>query len=208
MNAHDDDEAHAYPSNPSRANLTPSSPPPSFRSRSSSPSSRRLLHDASRSRNDGNENGGGDGDADQTLADAFNDGSDSEADDQPDDRQRLMRANPEPQSLGGNDGGGYNGSYDGNNAAAASSSESSLGGGGGGQQQQQQPPQQQQQSRGLFRRPTILPSFATSSSGTSRAVASSNDGVFANLAAKPERGEKTEDLPPVCIFPYRALSPC
>ena len=62
------------------------------------------------------------------------------------------------------------------------------------------PPQQQQQSRGLFRRPTILPSFATSSSGTSRAVASSNDGVFANLAAKPERGEKTEDLPPVCIL--------
>ena len=201
MNAHDDDEAHAHPSNPSRANLTPSSPPPSFRSRSSSPSSRRLLHDASRSRNDG-----GDGDADQTLADAFDDGSDSEADDQPDDRQRLMRANPEPQSLGGSAGGDYNGSYDGNNAAAASSSESSLG--GAGQQQQQEPPQQQRQSRGLFRRPTILPSFATSSSGTSRAVASSNDGVFANLAAKPERGEKTEDLPPVCIFPYRALSPC
>ena len=193
MNAHDDDEAHAYPSNPSRANLTPSSPPPSFRSRSSSPSSRRLLHDASRSRNDG-----GDGDADQTLADAFDDGSDSEADDQPDDRQRLMRANPEPQSLGGSAGGDYNGSYDGNNAAAASSSESSLG--GAGQQQQQEPPQQQRQSRGLFRRPTILPSFATSSSGTSRAVASSNDGVFANLAAKPERGEKTEDLPPVCIL--------
>ena len=193
VNAHDDDEAHAHPSNPSRANLTPSSPPPSFRSRSSSPSSRRLLHDASRSRNDG-----GDGDADQTLADAFDDGSDSEADDQPDDRQRLMRANPEPQSLGGSAGGDYNGSYDGNNAAAASSSESSLG--GAGQQQQQEPPQQQRQSRGLFRRPTILPSFATSSSGTSRAVASSNDGVFANLAAKPERGEKTEDLPPVCIL--------
>ena len=201
MDAHDDDEAHAHPSNPSRANLTPSSPPPSFRSRSSSPSSRRLLHDASRSRNDG-----GDGDADQTLADAFDDGSDSEADDQPDDRQRLMRANPEPQSLGGSAGGDYNGSYDGNNAAAASSSESSLG--GAGQQQQQEPPQQQRQSRGLFRRPTILPSFATSSSGTSRAVASSNDGVFANLAAKPERGEKTEDLPPVCIFLYRVLSPC
>ena len=196
VNAHDDDEAHAHPSNPPRANLTPSSPPPSFRSRSSSPSSRRLLHDASRSRNDG-----GDGDADQTLADAFDDGSDSEEDDQPDDRQRLMRANPEPESLGGSAGGGYNGSYDGNSAAAASSSESSLGGGAGQQQQQQPPPpQQQQQSRGLFRRPTILPSFATSSSGTSRAVASSNDGVFANLAAKPERGEKTEDLPPVCIL--------
>lgn len=204
VNAQDDDEAHSHPSNPSRANLTPSSPPPSFRSRSSSPSSRRLLHDESRNRNDGNHDAGDD-DADQTLADAFDDGSDSEADDQPDDRQRLMRANPEPQSLGASGSGGYNGGYDGNNAAAASSSESSLAGGGQQQQQQQQQPQpqQQQQSRGLFRRPTILPSFATSSSGTSRAVASSNDGVFANLAAKPERGEKTEDLPPVCIFPYR-----
>lgn len=27
-------------------------------------------------------------------------------------------------------------------------------------------------------------------------ISSSNDGVFANLAAKPERGEKNEDLPP------------
>jgi len=28
----------------------------------------------------------------------------------------------------------------------------------------------------------------------------SNDGVFANLDAKPERGEKLEEQPPVCLF--------
>jgi hypothetical protein len=32
-------------------------------------------------------------------------------------------------------------------------------------------------------------------------ISSSNDGVFANLAAKPERGEKNEDLPPVSYIP-------
>lgn len=49
----------------------------------------------------------------------------------------------------------------------------------------------------LPRRQTILPSFSIPSSGASRVISSSNDGVFANLAAKPERGEKNEDLPPV-----------
>ncbi len=29
---------------------------------------------------------------------------------------------------------------------------------------------------------------------------SSNDGVFANLSAKPEHGEKTEEQPPVSPF--------
>ena len=33
-------------------------------------------------------------------------------------------------------------------------------------------------------------------------ISSANDGVFANLAAKPERGEKNEDLPPVCSLGY------
>lgn len=33
--------------------------------------------------------------------------------------------------------------------------------------------------------------------------ASSNDGVFANLSAKPERGEKLEEeKPPVCCLSY------
>jgi hypothetical protein len=43
----------------------------------------------------------------------------------------------------------------------------------------------------------MLPTFTAPASGGSRQIASSNDGVFANLAAKPERGEKNDDLPPV-----------
>ncbi|EAU36528.1 conserved hypothetical protein [Aspergillus terreus NIH2624] len=163
VNAHDDDEPHSHSSIPLHSNLTPSSPPPSFRSRSSSISSRRLLHDPSRSN-----------DEDQTLADAFGDGSDSEAEDEPDDRQRLMRAHPEPRTAG-----------DSSTEAAASSSGASSG------QSGSQPP------AGIVRRQTLLPSFTSSqSSGGGRVIHSSNDGVFANLAAKPERGEKNEDLPP------------
>lgn len=60
----------------------------------------------------------------------------------------------------------------------------------GNEQQQSSDPRS-----GIQRRQTILPSFSTGS----RVISSTNDGVFANLAAKPERGEKTEDLPPVCI---------
>ncbi|KAJ5380008.1 uncharacterized protein N7496_002436 [Penicillium cataractarum] len=122
VNAHDEeDDSHSYPLNPTRSNLTPTSPPPSFRSgsRSSSPSSRRLLHGDPLHNDD-----------DQTLADAFGDEDGSDDDEEPDDRQRLMRANPDTGIRG------------------------------------------------------------------SRSVAPSNDGVFANLAAKPERGEKNEDLPP------------
>lgn len=139
------------------------------------------------------------------MADAFDDGSDSEGDEEPDGRQRLMRANPEPQGfadVGGN-GGDYASSGNGGNGnAVAGSSGSGVSDGVRGQDQGQppQPQQQRQQGRGLFRTTTILPSFLTSSSGTSRAMTASNDGVFANLAAKPERGESKEDLPPVRIF--------
>lgn len=101
-----------------------------------------------------------------------------------------MRANPEPRLFAGSSG-----DYDNDNAAASSSSQ------GGGQQEQAQ-----QQGRPIFRRPTILPSFTPSSSGPGRVIAS-NDGVFANLAAKPERGEKNEDLPPVgFLFLFLFLS--
>jgi len=181
VNAHDEDDLNSYPSNPSRSNshLAPSSPPPSFHSRSSSPSSRRLLNDDSRRAED----------ADQTLADAFDDGSDSEAENEPDDRQRLMRANPEPRSFAS--GSDFNNDDNGGGSAAPSSSSQ-----GGGQGQQDQT---QQQGRGIFRRLTILPSFTPSSSALGRVIGS-NDGVFANLAAKPERGEKNEDLPPVGFF--------
>lgn len=53
------------------------------------------------------------------------------------------------------------------------------------------------------RRVTMLPAFNTPTPAPSGRVVgggngSTNDGVFANLAAKPERGEKTEDQPPVC----------
>lgn len=51
------------------------------------------------------------------------------------------------------------------------------------------------------RRVTMLPAF-NASQPSGRVVggnSSTNDGVFANLAAKPERGEKTEDQPPVCL---------
>jgi hypothetical protein len=34
---------------------------------------------------------------------------------------------------------------------------------------------------------------------------SGSDGVFANLAAKPEAGEKTEEHPPVCFSPVMCL---
>ncbi|KAA8649816.1 hypothetical protein EYZ11_005501 [Aspergillus tanneri] len=166
VNAHDDEEApQSHSSIPHRSSsLTPSSPPPSFHSRSSSPSSRHLLRDDPHG-----------SDADQTLAAAFGDESDSEADDEPDDRQRLMRAQPEPQSMS-----------DSNSATGASSSGTST----------QQPSQERQRASGMQRRQTILPSFSPSSSGPGRMISSSNDGVFANLAAKPERGEKNEDMPP------------
>ncbi|KAF7122169.1 hypothetical protein CNMCM5793_000126 [Aspergillus hiratsukae] len=162
VNAHDeDDEVASHSSIPlqTASTPTPSSPPPSFHSRSSSLSRRLLQNDPHRS------------DADQTLADAFGDGSDSEADDEPDDRQRLMRAHPEQSSVSGGE-------------AAPSSAAN------------EPPSQRNQSSSTLQRRPTILPSFSTPPSGAGRVISSSNDGVFANLAAKPERGEKNEDLPP------------
>lgn len=149
--------------NPARSDLAQTSPPPSFRSRSSSPSSRRLLHNDPL-RND-----------DQELADAFGDEDESDDDDEPDDRQRLMRANPDgwaPPDHG--------------QTTTSSSSES--------RNDAQEP---SRGAPGIPRRQTMLPSFTTPGSGGSRSVAPSNDGVFANLAAKPERGEKNEDLPPV-----------
>jgi hypothetical protein len=107
--------------------------------------------------------------ADHALEDAFDDGNDSDDGDEPDDRQRLMRGNPSAQSP----------------TTPISSSQDNAGG-----------PQQPS----IQRRVTMLPTFATMATTSSRVVGtgSSNDGVFANLNAKPERGEKQEeDLPPV-----------
>ncbi|KAL4808444.1 hypothetical protein BDV18DRAFT_135022 [Aspergillus unguis] len=167
VNAHDDDDAP-----PSIAlQPTPSSPPPSFRSRSrsASHSSRHLLRDDPLHRNS----------TDQTLADAFDD-SDSEAgEDEPDDRQRLMRAQPSAIET--------NNTSTGETVGAASSSGANT---GAPTESNAAPP------RGIQRSLTSLPFFGGTSSSNANRHISSNDGVFANLAAKPERGEKSEDLPP------------
>ncbi|KAJ5898884.1 hypothetical protein N7495_003628 [Penicillium taxi] len=161
VNARDEDDSQSYQLHPTRSDPHSTSPSPSFHSSTSSPSSRQLLHSDPLSNDDD----------DQTLADAFGDEDESDEDDEPDDRQRLMRGNPDVRSP-----------LD-NGPMSSSSSESTIG------------MQDQSHISGLTRRPTILPSFTSTSSG-SRAIVPSNDGVFANLAAKPERGEKNEDLPP------------
>lgn len=120
-------------------------------------------------------------DADRTLADTFDDGEGSagESDGEGDDRQRLMRASASTTNFTAN---GVQG------------------------------PERMQ------RRVTELPTFispanhcntntaVTSSTNVNltrsggvpaSAFSSSNDGVFANLDAKPEIGEKTEEQPPV-----------
>ncbi len=63
---------------------TPSSPPPSFRSRTSSPTSRHTRRDSDTATG-----------VDQMLADTFDaDGIDSDEENDGDDRQRLMRGTP------------------------------------------------------------------------------------------------------------------
>ncbi|KAH8593759.1 hypothetical protein B0O99DRAFT_626087 [Bisporella sp. PMI_857] len=141
----------------------PSSPPPSFRSRASSrsrgssPSSRRLLHN--------------DSPVDQNLRDAFDaDGSDSDEDNDGDDRQRLMRGTPSSSS-----------------AEQIATSQTTT------TPNHPAPPP-------VERRPTYLPVFtAPTPTPTSTRVyggGSGSDGVFANLSAKPEAGEKLEEHPP------------
>lgn len=110
-------------------------------------------------------------DADRELADTFGDDGESDSEDEEgDDRQRLMRGNAEATpAQNDNDAPSYS--------------------------------QSDERPSAVERRVTMLPAFnAPATSG--RVVggnSSTNDGVFANLAAKPERGEKTEDHPPVCI---------
>ena len=106
---------------------------------------------------------------DQNLADTFDaDGSDSDEDNDGDDRQRLMRGTP------------MNSSSDQLTPDTTASTE----------------------SRPLVveRRNTFIPVFAPQNPVAGRVYGggSGGDGVFANLSAKPERGEKTEEHPPVC----------
>lgn len=87
VNAHDEDDHVSSPIQTTRSRQQiPSSPPPSFHSRASSPTPRnRRVNDP-------------------TLADAF-DADDSEDEDEPDDRQRLVRQNSEPVTSGSSTGG-------------------------------------------------------------------------------------------------------
>ena len=93
LNSHDVDDFDSQVAS-SNHNGLPSSPPPSFRSRDSSPTSRRLLAQDPLSNN-----------ANQDLADTFDDGADSDAENDGDDRQRLMRADPNTASTNGSDVG-------------------------------------------------------------------------------------------------------
>ncbi|KAL8771690.1 MAG: hypothetical protein Q9209_002881 [Squamulea sp. 1 TL-2023] len=136
----------------------PSSPPPSFRSRASSPTSRHHLasEDPLISQ------------ADRTLADTFDDGSasDTESNDGGDDRQRLMRGNIKPPTK----------------SQTTTTSDGSR-------------PIQIQRTVTQF--PGVTPIEPGRRRGMPYSTfSSSNDGVFANLSAKPERGEKQEDEKP------------
>ena len=127
----------------------PNSPPPSFRSRASSPTSRH------------NEP------VDQNLADTFDaDGSDSDEENDGDDRQRLMRGTPSTSSAEG----------------IQTPTTTTMEG--------------ERPAAPIERRATYLPVFAPTT-GRVYGGGSASDGVFANLSAKPETGEKTDEHPPV-----------
>ncbi|KAJ5662394.1 uncharacterized protein N7477_010010 [Penicillium maclennaniae] len=135
VNAQDEEDGpHSYQLNPARSDLNPTSPPPSFRSRSSSPSSRRLLHDDPLRHDD------------QELADAFGDEDGSDDDGEPDDRQRLMRANTDGWAP-----------PDHTQTPMSSSSES--------RNDAQEPTRA---APGIVRRQTMLPTFATPDQGPER----------------------------------------
>lgn len=161
------DHISSSPSAPTPTSGVPSSPPPSFHSRVSSPtatatregitSSERqplYIHDPLHSEPPERSE----------LNDAFGT-DDSDNEDEVDDRQRLMRGNAEETNdttdTFATGPGATNGSVDTGRTPTAA----------------------------VVTRPT-----------TTRVYGSglANDGVFANLSAKPTRGEKAEDLPPVC----------
>ena len=164
VSGNEDDDTPVTSHTSHTGNSIPSSPPPSFRSRTSSPTSRHLLASQDPLTSE----------ADRTLADTFDDGegSDDEGEAGGDDRQRLMRGTAsQPTGEEGN---------------TVAGSRPTVG----------------------QRRVTELPVFSprtAPASGTARKVygvgsASVNDGVFANLSAKPEKGEKAEEeKPPVRV---------
>lgn len=144
----------------------PASPPPSFRSRASSPTSRHLLSEDPIA-----------SDAERTLADTFDDGSDSDHGeiDGRDDRQRLMHSNDRSLNEGTNKDLG------------PSVHESTT-----------EPPNSLSTA--------MVPLSRGPGAVARNQFASVNDGVFANLNAKPERGEKLEEQPPVSYYLHLELS--
>lgn len=144
----------------------PASPPPSFRSRASSPAAQHLLpsHDPLTT------------EADRTLADTFDnsEASESDGEDGGDDRQNLIRRiAPRNDTHGGN-------IQDGPRPPG---------------------PQRTVTTLPVFpQQPALVPAVngrAYAGGTPFITFSSANDGVFANLNAKPERGEKIEELPPV-----------
>ena len=166
VSTNDQEDTSITPVGDRHQDSVPASPPPSFRSRASSPTTRHLLssHDPLAS------------EADRTLADAFGDGetSGSDGEDGGDDRQDLIRHIGPQDSIEG-----------------------------GTVQDEIRPtgPQRTATTLPLFPQhatPAPVVTGRAYGSGTPFSTSSSvNDGVFANLNAKPERGEKTEELPPV-----------
>ena len=161
VSTNDKEVCQDTPQRLSNTDITPSSPPPSFRSRASSPSSRHLLSEDPITT-----------EAERTLADTFDDGSDSDDDGQNegDDRQRLMRANT-------HESGSERVAHDGNGSNLTGA---------------------------VTTLPVVVPPVSSNVPARTYTGAApfstfshSNDGVFANLNAKPERGEKLEEQPPV-----------
>ncbi|KAL8933237.1 MAG: hypothetical protein Q9216_006460 [Gyalolechia sp. 2 TL-2023] len=153
---HDQDDQSPTPRANDDFHSVPSSPPPSFRSRASSPTSQHLLNSEDPLTSE----------ADRTLADTFDDGSDSESHNSGDDRQRLMRGNTVPPT-----------------------------------EVQTTTVNGEARPLPIQRTVTEFPGITPVVPGRTRGMpystfASSNDGVFANLSAKPERGEKQEEEKP------------
>jgi hypothetical protein len=162
---HDDDdhvEGHNYDHNHTQI---PDSPPPSFRSRASSPVFRQ---DPLRT------------EADRELHDTFDSPSDDEGsddgNDEPDDRQRLMHGRAP--------------------TIEAPSIQTPVVVG-----QTATPPASQNR---IVRMVTQLPIF---NRGQTYGAGNQNDGVFANLSAKPQRGDDVDEKPPVSHYQSLPLDP-
>ena len=157
------DDSAMTPSSPQNHQPSPASPPPSFRSRTSSPSSRRLLASEDPIATD----------AQRTLHDTFDDGSDSDGEGSAgDDRQGLIRSNITPSMTESR-------SIHEGHRPIAQTIPTPL------------------SSLNAAPNSANVPARPYAGAHPFSSFSHSNDGVFANLNAKPERGEKTEEQLPV-----------